>query len=111
MEPSDTGDSIAHINLDLTSALFADEGWVRNTGNGLIGTCDTGVRAVVPGGSVVGSNIQGRARVCLVQAKGSRANYLRCMTDHASELKDAGFINNTQMAAIRVCASKIDPSK
>jgi hypothetical protein len=53
--------------------------------------------------------MQAYARVCLNNAGGSRANYLRCVTDQATKLKNAGLINNTQLAKVRTCASKVTP--
>lgn len=109
MEPSINDSLAANAYLDLTPALFADEGWTLNPGNGTIGACDTGIDAVEEGGMAIGASMQAYARVCLNNAGGSRANYLRCVTDQATKLKNAGLINTTQLAKVRTCASKVTP--
>ena len=109
MEPAINDSLAANAYLDLTPALFADEGWTLNPGNGTIGDCDTGVDAIGPGGLAIGAGIQAYARVCLNNAGGSRANYLRCVTDQATKLKNAGLINTTQFGKVRTCASKVTP--
>ncbi len=109
MEPAINDSLAANANLDLTPALLVDEGWTLNAGNGMIGTCDTGIDAVQEGGLAIGASMQAYARVCLNNAGGSRANYLRCVTDQATKLKNAGLITNTQLAKVRTCASKVTP--
>lgn len=109
MEPAINDSLAANAYLDLTPALFADEGWTLNPGNGTIGACDTGIDAVEVGGMAIGASMQAYASVCLNNAGGSRANYLRCVTDQATKLKNAGLINNTQLAKVRTCASKVTP--
>jgi hypothetical protein len=105
--PEYSTDLMANVSLDLTPALLADLGWKLNPGNGMIGTCDTGIRAVVPGGKIIGANVQAYARVCQEAAGNSRSKYLRCMTDHAMELKDAKLIDTRQMTQIRTCAAQV----
>lgn len=109
MEPAINDSLAANAYLDLTPALFADEGWTLNPGNGRIGDCDTGIDAVTDGGMAIGASIQAYASVCLNNAGGSRANYLRCVTDQATKLKNAGLITTTQFAKVRTCAAKVTP--
>lgn len=109
MEPAINDSLAANAYLDLTPALFKDEGWTLNPGNGAIGGCDTGIDAIEDGGMAIGASIQAYASVCLNNAGGSRANYLRCVTDQATKLKNAGLINTTQLAKVRTCASKVTP--
>lgn len=107
MEPAINDSLAANMYLDLTPALFTDEGWSLNPGNGMIAACDTGIDAVEEGGLALGAGIQAYAKVCLNNAGGSRANYLRCVTDQATKLQKAGLITSTQMAKVRTCASKV----
>jgi hypothetical protein len=105
MEPFDTPEVQAQLNVDLTPGLFSDIGWKLNTGNGKIGTCDTSVDAVSDGGFVVGANVVAQFAVCKAQYPGNKAMYTKCMTDHGTSLRNRGLISSTQHMKIVQCAS------
>lgn len=105
MEPFDTPEVQAHLNVDLTPGLFSDIGWKLNPGNSKIGTCDTSVDAVSDGGFVLGANVVSQFAVCKAQYPGNKAMYTKCMTDHATSLRNRNLISGTQHMKIVQCAS------
>lgn len=109
MEPFDTPEVQAQLDVDLTPALFADIGWTLNPGNALLGTCNTTVKAVETGGLIIGANIVAESNLCAASAHGSRAQYLRCISDHATELQQEGAITATQLGKVRQCAATVRP--
>lgn len=109
MEPAINATLLSAYNLDITPNLLQDTGWKLNAANGVLGACDTGIDVVNDVGIVLGANVQAYSNTCLNRAGGSRANYLRCMNDHATALKNAGVITNQQMAKIRSCAATVQP--
>ena len=105
MEPANTRTLMANLDLDLTPALFADEGWQLNTGNAMIGAdCDTGVPVVTANGVIVGANIQAWDRVCAATAN-NRGEYQSCMVHHRSLLRESGLISGKDGGRIAKCAA------
>lgn len=109
MEPFDTPEVQAQLNVDLTPALFSDIGWTLNPGNAILGTCDTTVKALETPGLIIGANIVAESKLCATYAHGSRALYLRCISDHATELQQKGAITTTQLGKVRQCAATVRP--
>lgn len=109
MEPSINATLLSTFNIDISPNLLQDTGWTLNDGNGLIGDCDTGVDVVDDAGIIVGAHIQAFNNVCLTGANGSRAKYLRCMTDHAKVLLEADLITRQQQVKVRTCAARSLP--
>ncbi|MBO9793739.1 PA domain-containing protein [Xanthomonas phaseoli] len=109
MEPFDTPEVQAHVNIDLTPALFADIGWTLNTGPAKLGTCNTLVPTVETGGLIPGANVSAESSLCKTQNAGNRLGYLTCMDEHARELQSQGVISRVQQAAVFVCATKVRP--
>lgn len=109
MEPFDTPEIQSQLNVDLTPALFTDIGWTLNPGNALLGSCNTTVKAVETGGLIVGANIAAESNLCAASAHGSRAMYLRCISDHATALQQEGAITATQLGKVRQCAATVRP--
>ncbi|MGH8082553.1 MAG: PA domain-containing protein [Lysobacter sp.] len=109
MEPFDTPEIQSQLNVDLTPALFTDIGWTLNPGNALLGTCNTTVKAVETGGLIAGANITAESNLCAASAHGSRALYLRCISDHATEMQQKGAITATQLGKVRQCAATVRP--
>lgn len=107
MEPANNDGLDAARIVDLTLALFADEGWTLNEGTARIGTCDTGVKLFKNPGLIAGANVQAQDQLCRVTAKGNRSIYLRCMNDTAAELRAVGMVNTIEQAGIRSCAAKV----
>lgn len=105
MEPFITDSLIAHINLDLTPALFEDIGWGINQGNARIGNCDTGIPVWTEGGLIIGANIAATAEVCRSVAANQGA-LVNCMVDYAKVLQDAGLIDMQQSGRVRACTAR-----
>jgi hypothetical protein len=91
--------------VDLTPALFSDEGWTLNPGNARIGDCDTGVPVIQEGGLIIGANVQAQSNICEINAKNHGA-YQSCMADYKNRLKDSGLITSAQSGRIASCAAK-----
>jgi hypothetical protein len=108
MEPAINDSLAANYDLDLTPALFKDEGWGQVTGNAMLGTCDTTV-PVLNGGLVIGANIQADSKLCVTLAAGNRSTYLRCINDHLAQMQRDGVITSTQLFKARTCASYVRP--
>lgn len=109
MEPFDTPEVQAQLNVDLTPALFADIGWKLNNGNAMLGNCNTRVKVVETGGLIPGANIAAESNLCATAAAGNRFRYVRCMADHAQDLERQGAINRLQLAHVWVCAATYRP--
>lgn len=109
MEPFDTPEVQSQIDVDLTPAVFADIGWTLNPGNAKIAGCDTTVDAVELGGLIPGANLAAYSNMCAASARGSRASYLRCVSDQASKLQQMGAITSNQYLKVRQCASLVRP--
>lgn len=103
MEPFNTASLRANLTLDLTPALFADEGWPLETGNARIGSCDTLVPMQGVGGLVVGASVQAQSRACSLGAT-TREAYVACMGDYAKQLLADGLIDTRQAGQIARCA-------
>jgi hypothetical protein len=108
MEPAINDSLAANYDLDLTPALFKDEGWGQVTGNAMLGTCDTTV-PVLNGGLVIGANVQADSKLCVTLAAGNRSTYLRCINDHLAQMQRDGVITSTQLFKARTCASYVRP--
>ncbi|KOR45785.1 serine protease [Xanthomonas oryzae] len=109
MEPFDTPEVQAHVNLDLTPALFADIGWTLNSGPAKLGTCSTQVPTVQTGGLIPGANISTESSLCKTQNIGNHLGYLTCMDAHVRALQSQGVISRAQQAAVSVCVTKVRP--
>lgn len=109
MEPFDTPEVQSQIDVDLTPAMFTDIGWTLNPGNAAIAGCDTTVDAVEVGGLIPGANLSAYSNMCAASARGSRASYLRCVSDQASRLQQMGAITSSQYLKVRQCASLVRP--
>ncbi|SMQ96412.1 serine protease [Xanthomonas fragariae] len=109
MEPFATPEVQAHLNVDLTPALFADIGWTLNSAPAKLGSCNTLVPTVESGGLIPGANISAESSLCKRQNAGNRLGYLTCMNEHARELQSQGAISRIQQAAVFICATKVRP--
>jgi len=105
MEPAITASLAANYTVDLTTALFQDEGWSLNPGNAMIGGCDTGVDVVQEGGVIIGANVQAQSNICAINAKNHGA-YQSCMSAYKSQLSNSGLIHGNQGGKITSCAAK-----
>lgn len=105
MEPAITSTLMGQIDVDLTTALFADEGWTLNPGNGQINGCDTGVEAVAPGGLIIGANVEAWDQLCLAASPGKDA-YQQCVSGYKDRMEAAGLITGKQAGKIAACGAK-----
>ena len=105
MEPAITASLSANYNVDLTPALFVDEGWTLNPGNALIGGCDTKIPVVEAGGLIIGANVQAQSNVCEINAT-DHGDYQDCMVAYRDRLKNSGLIDGKQGGRIASCAAK-----
>jgi hypothetical protein len=106
MEPAINASLAANLNVDLTPALFADEGWSLNGGTARIGgTCDTGVDLVSEGGLIVGASVQAWDNLCHDHAA-TKADYQACITGYKDRLESAGLLAGSQGGRIANCAAK-----
>lgn len=106
MEPAINSTLLSAYNIDITPNLLQDTGWTLNGGNGVVNGCDTGVDVVDDVGIIIGANLQAFNSVCLNSTNGSRAKYLRCMTDHNNDLKQLGLITRNQHIQVRKCINQ-----
>lgn len=91
-------------DLDLTPAVFMDEGWKLNDTTQKLLTCDTGVPTWVPGGVVVGANVLASAKLKAGSAA-DVADYKTQMQDYASTLASDGVITSGQASSLNACLS------
>lgn len=105
-EPAISSDLDANFRLDLSPALYADEGWELNDGNGLTrgGTCDTGVPVVQEGGVIAGANLQAADKLCRTDNPGDAAGYRSCINPFVLDLKRAGLIS--KLIQVKSCTSR-----
>jgi hypothetical protein len=105
MEPFNTASIRANVSVDLTTALFADEGWPIASGNARLGGCDTGVPLQEEGGLVVGASVEAHSRVCRIGAR-NHGQYVSCMVAFAQQLRDAGLVPGASVGGITSCAAR-----
>lgn len=102
MEYAINQDLEGQINLDLTPALFKDEGWKLNESGQMLLTCNTGVRTWVPGGLVVGANVLANARIIAANAV-SLGDYRAAMLNYAAGLATDGLITAAEASSLNAC--------
>jgi hypothetical protein len=105
MEPAITATLAANYNVDLTNALFQDEGWTLTAGNAKIAGCDTGIPVSQVGGLIIGANVVAQSNVCEIGAANHGA-YVSCMTAYRNKLRSAGLINTTQAGKLNACVAR-----
>jgi hypothetical protein len=106
MEPAITSTLQGQMDLDLTPALFSDEGWTLNPGNALVGdACDTGIAVNQPGGIILGANVQAWDNLCLASSTTKDA-YQSCVAGYKNTLRKSGLVNAQAASRITTCAAK-----
>jgi hypothetical protein len=108
MEPFNTASVQANYNVDLTPALFADEGWPINYGGARIGDCDTTIAVTQPGGDVIGASVEARSALCAAGAK-NKGQYQSCIVQFGNELVGMGLIQGSQKGRLASCAANYRP--
>lgn len=106
MEPFNTASLRADIDLDLTPALFQDEGWPLDEGTARLGSCDTGVPIQIAGGLIPGAGVLATSNVCRL-GTGSRGEYVSCMDAYAERMLGLGLITPRQKGSIMSCAARL----
>lgn len=102
MEPAINQDLLGALMVDLTPALFKDEGWTVIRSNQFLLDCDTGVPSSTAGGAIVGANLYGSARAFA----GGAANlnvYRDAIRGHVESLAADGILTETQHASVLAC--------
>lgn len=105
MEPSINADLDANLRLDLTPALYQDEGWRTNAGNAFMGSCDTFVPVLQEGGLIVGANVQAQNNVCLNYSS-NKGQYQQCMANYRDRLQAQGLLEPRFSGRIVSCAAR-----
>lgn len=104
MEYAISADLMANLDLDLTPALFIDEGWKVNRGNQFLLDCNTGVPTSMAGGAVIGANIYSNARVLAGEAS-DVDDYRMAIRAHAGDLAKSGLLSASQASSLNQCLS------
>jgi hypothetical protein len=108
MEPFNTASVQANFNVDLTPALYADEGWPINYGGAQIGSCVTNIPVTQVGGDVIGASVEAQSTLCAAGAR-NKGQYQSCMVHFGNRLKDLGLISGNQKGSLSSCAAKFKP--
>ena len=104
MEYAESPDLKGHINLDLTPALFKDEGWQLNETGQMLLTCNTGVPTWIPGGIVIGANVYANARNIAASAA-HFGIYRTSMLAYATDLAAQQLLTAPQASSLNACLS------
>lgn len=110
MEYAINADLAGQIDLDLTPALFKDEGWQLNETSQLLLTCDTGIPTWIPGGVVIGANVLANAKI-IAGASATVADYRTAVHNYAAGLASDGLIDSTQATSLDVCLADAETQK
>jgi hypothetical protein len=105
MEPFINDDLAANFDTDLTAAVFADEGWVLQSGTAKLGSkaCDTKVPLYTMPGIMTGANLQAADTLCSA-AYPTTTGRKSCIGDFTKKLKAQGLITSTQQTTITNCS-------
>lgn len=107
MEPAINQDLDSNVRLDLTPALYQDEGWLLSAGNVSFGQCTSlSIPLQQAPGLIPGANLLAAHKTCARQAGGARIVYRKCMADVAINLAATGVLTNAQANEVRACATK-----
>ncbi len=104
MEYAISADLAGQIDLDLTPALFKDEGWQLSDTSQMLLTCNTGIPTWIPGGVVVGANVLANAKI-IAGASATVAGYRTAIGNYAVGLASNGLISAGQASSLTSCLS------
>lgn len=110
MEYAITPGLVGQIDLDLTPALLADEGWKLNAGTQKLLTCDTGIPTWMPGGAIVGANVISNLKVQAAAAT-DLAGYRTAALAYATNLASSGLITSAQATSLNACLADSELQK
>lgn len=104
MEPAINADLDGNLRVDLTPALYADEGWPINAGNAKTRQrrCDTGVPVLVEPGVIGGANLQAADNLCRGRGT-SRFDYRGCIAPFVQRLRELDLIPPSAEPALKRC--------
>lgn len=105
MEPFDSPDVQAQLNVDLTPALFADIGWKLHQGGSSVGNCDTGTAATDNYGIAIGSNMSATSELCKA-TNTLRSGYISCMNKYRDSLLADELITQQQASKLNTCIKR-----
>jgi hypothetical protein len=107
MEPFESSDLMGHIYLDLSPAMYKDEGWVLNENGQKLLTCDTGIKTWIPGGVVIGANVYASAKNIASKAVDLGA-YRAAMHVYAADLAQKQLITSAEATSLNACLSNAE---
>ncbi len=107
MEYAISSDLLSQITLDLTPALFKDEGWQLNEGSQHLLRCDTRIPTFAPGGLIVGANVVATAKL-LAGSAASLGEYRTAIHNYANGLAADGLLSKHQATRLNSC---LNPAK
>lgn len=110
MEYAESADLQGHIDLDLTPALFKDEGWGINDGGQMLLTCNTGVPTWLPGGIVIGANVLANAKL-IASRSVTVGDYRAAIGTYAADLASHELITSGQASSLNACLSNAETLK
>ncbi|MGH8160273.1 MAG: PA domain-containing protein [Rhodanobacter sp.] len=110
MEPFESSDLIGHINLDLTPALFKDEGWKLNETGQMLLTCNTSVPTWIPGGIVIGANVYANAKM-IAGGSATVGGYRAAMHTYVADLASKELVTAGQVTSLDACLSNAETLK
>lgn len=102
MEFAINADLAGQLDLDLTPALFKDEGWRLNEGTQRLLACDTGVPTWIPGGIVIGANVLANAKI-IAAAAANVGDYRAGIHTYAANLANAKLLSASQASTLNAC--------
>lgn len=110
MEYAINSDLQGQMDLDLTPALFQDEGWNLNQGTQQLIGCDTGVPTWVPGGVVIGANVLANVKI-IAGVAATVGDYRTAIRNYAATLSTDGLVTSGQASSLNACLSDAETLK
>lgn len=102
MEYAISPDLAGQIDVDLTPALFKDEGWKLNEDSQRLLRCDTDIPTIIPGGVIVGANVVANAKL-LAGSANSLGEYRSAIHNYANRLANDGLLSRRQAHRLDSC--------
>lgn len=102
MEYAISPDLAGQIDVDLTPALFKDEGWKLNERDQHLLRCDTDIPTIIPGGVIVGANVVANAKL-LAGSAASLGEYRSAIHNYANRLASDGVLSRRQAHRLDSC--------
>lgn len=106
MEPFINADLDALYRLDLTPALYKDEGWSLLSGPLRLrnGTCSTSVPLLQTPGLVPGAHLAAAEKLCKVRSGTNPRSFSACLQEFSARLASVGLISGAQQAEVDACS-------